>query len=181
MQIEGAAISNKASNNASNQCVQTLRIVVSIQQQTLSLYDGDALVSAWSVSTAVAGAGNEENSGKTPLGSHRIRAKIGKGQPIDSVFVGRRPTGEIYTPNLAQEFPERDWILTRILWLCGNEVGRNRLGSVDSMRRYIYIHGTPDSEPMGRPLSHGCIRMRNDEIASLFDLVSVNTEVIITP
>ena len=120
-----------------------------------------------------------ENSAKTPLGSHRIRAKIGAGLPVNSVFVGRRFTGEIFSESLCRQFPHRDWILTRILWLCGNEIGFNRLGSVDSMRRYIYIHGTPDSEPMGKPLSHGCIRMKNSDVVELFDLVSDYTHVMI--
>lgn len=144
------------------------------------LYDGKSPLNEWSISSALAGMGNTENSGKTPLGAHRIRAKIGDLQPINSVFVGRRATGEIYSEDLAEQFPKRDWILTRILWLCGNEVGYNRLGSVDSMRRYIYIHGTPDSEPMGRPLSHGCIRMRNQDVIELFDLISVGVEVLLT-
>ncbi len=137
------------------------------------------MLNEWSISSALAGVGNTENSGKTPLGSHRVRAKIGGSQPINGVFVGRRATGEIYSDELAKKFPKRDWILTRVLWLCGNEVGCNRLGSVDSMRRYIYIHGTPDSEPMGRPLSHGCIRMRNSDVIELFNLVNVGAEVLI--
>ena len=74
------------------------------------------------------------------------------------------PTGEIYSAALAETHPGRDWILTRILWLSGTEPGRNRLGAVDTMRRYVYIHGCPDSEPMGVPLSHGCIRMRNRDV-----------------
>ena len=95
------------------------------------------------------------------------------------MFVGRRPTGEIYSDELAQAHPHRDWILTRILWLCGREPGKNRFGGVDTMRRYIYIHGCPDNVPMGVPLSHGCVRMRNLEIAELFDLVGIGTEVLI--
>ena len=94
-------------------------------------------------------------------------------------MVGRRHTGEIYTPELARQFPERDWILSRILWLCGLEPGKNRGGSVDTMRRYIYIHGTPDSEPMGVPKSHGCIRMRNQDVIRLFDMVTPGTPVLI--
>jgi lipoprotein-anchoring transpeptidase ErfK/SrfK len=99
--------------------------------------------------------------------------------PPRSVFVGRRPTGEIWSPELAALHPDRDWILTRILWLSGLEPGRNRLGNVDSMRRYIYIHGTPDDQPMGVPASHGCVRMRNDELIELFNLVAPGTEVLI--
>jgi lipoprotein-anchoring transpeptidase ErfK/SrfK len=93
------------------------------------------------------------------------------------VFVGRRPTGELYTPELSEQFPKRDWILTRILWLSGCEVGFNRLGDVDTMRRYIYIHGSPDSVHMGEPGSIGCIRMRNADIVELFDLVPAGTPV----
>jgi L,D-transpeptidase YbiS len=109
-----------------------------------------------------------------------VRAGIGAGQPVNTVFVGRRPTGEIWTPELAAQFPQRDWILTRILWLSGCEPGFNRLGNCDSMRRYIYIHGTPDSEPMGVPRSHGCIRMRNADVIALFDQVAAGTPVLIT-
>jgi len=121
--------------------------------------------------------GSEKNSGKTPLGHHIVRAKIGAGLPINSVFVGRRPTGEVFDQNLAQNNPHRDWILSRILWLSGTQLGKNRLGNVDTMQRYIYIHGTPDSEPMGCPISHGCIRMRNSDIVELFDLVDAYTVV----
>ena len=117
----------------------------------------------------------------TPLGKHIIRAKIGEGLPLNSVFVARRPTGEIYSDTLARSAPNRDWILTRILWLCGTEPGLNRFGDVDSMRRFIYIHGTPDTEPMGIPASHGCIRMRNIDVAELFDLTPVGTAVDIIP
>ena len=109
-----------------------------------------------------------------------MRAKIGAGQPENTVFVARRPTGERYTPELAAQFPDRDWILTRILWLSGCEVGHNRLGDVDTMRRYIYIHGSPDSVHMGRPGSIGCIRMRNADIIDLFDRVPPGTPVDIT-
>ena len=117
----------------------------------------------------------------TPLGAHIIRAKIGAGLQENTVFVARRPTGEIYTPELSAQFPNRDWILTRILWLSGCEVGFNRLGDVDTMRRYIYIHGSPDSVHMGEPGSIGCIRMRNADIVELFDLVPAGTPVNIAP
>ena len=118
---------------------------------------------------------------QTPRGRHTIRAKIGAGAAADTVFVGRRPSGEHYTPELREKHPGRDWILTRILWLCGEEKGRNRGGNVDSQRRYIYIHGTPDTEPMGVPLSHGCVRMRNQDVITLFDQVGPGASVIIEP
>lgn len=135
------------------------------------------MLKRYSVSTALKGPGNSKNSGQTPIGKHYIRAKIGGGEPENTVFVGRRATGEIYSQALAEQYPDRDWILTRILWLCGMQPGINRLGNVDSMQRYIYIHGTPDSEPMGIPLSHGCIRMRNADIVELFDQIGYGTEV----
>ncbi|MDF2180834.1 L,D-transpeptidase [Neptuniibacter sp. CAU 1671] len=153
------------------------RLEISIADQSLTLFEGPDTLAQYKVSTALNGPGEQNNSGCTPRGAHYIRAKIGAGLPVNSVFVARRPTGEIFSPQLAEQFPHRDWILTRILWLCGREPGRNRLGGVDSMRRYIYIHGTPDSEPMGVPRSHGCIRMRNQDILELFDKIAVGTAV----
>ena len=154
------------------------RIRVSIPDQTLSLLDDRGqLLRVYPVSTATNGAGEERGSHCTPRGRHIVRAKIGARAPENTVFVGRRPTGEIWTPALGAKYPGRDWILTRILWLSGCEVGFNRLGDVDTMRRYIYIHGSPDSVPMGTPGSIGCIRMRNRELVELFDLVALRTPV----
>jgi hypothetical protein len=157
-----------------------MHIDVSIADQRLRLLDdGGDVLADYSVSTALNGAGERKESGCTPRGRHVVRARIGEGRPLGSVFVGRRPTGEIWSPALAAQFPERDWILTRILWLSGCEVGFNRLGNCDTMQRYIYIHGTPDTEPMGLPRSHGCIRMRNADVLDLFDRVAVGTPVVI--
>ncbi|MCB5189421.1 L,D-transpeptidase [Methylobacillus arboreus] len=157
-----------------------MRIEVSIPEQTLRLFDAEnSLVRRFPVSTALKGIGEQKDSYCTPRGRHLVRAKIGAGQPLGAVFRGRRPTGEIWTPALHAQHPGRDWILTRILWLSGCEPGFNRLGNVDSMQRYIYIHGTPDSEPMGEPHSHGCIRMRNEDVSELFDLVPFYTAVTI--
>ncbi|WP_036299894.1 L,D-transpeptidase [Methylotenera sp. L2L1] len=157
-----------------------MHINISILQQKLTLLDDTGKVKAkYAISSAANGVGCEKNSGCTPLGAHIIRAKIGDKQPLNTVFVGRRPTGEICTPELMAEFPNRDWILTRILWLSGNEPGKNRLGNVDTMQRYIYIHGTPDSVAVGQPESHGCIRMRNADIVELFNLVPAGTSVMI--
>lgn len=158
-----------------------LRLRVILTEQRLEvLADGDVRHD-FAVSTSRYGPGEAENSGCTPRGRHLIRATIGAGLPAAAVLRGRRPTGEIWSPALAARHPGRDWILSRILWLSGRERGRNRLGSVDSMRRFIYIHGTPETEPMGVPFSHGCIRMRNDEVIRLFDLVQAGTEVDIVP
>jgi len=161
--------------------MNNLEIIVSIPLQTLVLMQDGRQIACWPVSTALKGAGNQSGSYQTPLGRHRIRAKIGAGQPLNAVFRARRPTGEIFSADLAQAFPDRDWILTRILWLCGEERGVNRGGNVDSQRRYIYIHGTPDAEPMGIPRSHGCIRMRNRDVLALFERVPVGTPVLISP
>lgn len=158
-----------------------MKIDVSISDQCLRLLDKEGrLLAEYPVSTALNGAGEIRESGCTPRGRHIVRAKIGAGQPLGAVFIGRRPTGEIWSPELAAQFPERDWILTRILWLSGCEIGVNRLRDCDTMQRYIYIHGTPDTEPMGIPLSHGCIRMRNADVLDLFDRVQVGTLVQIT-
>jgi L,D-transpeptidase YbiS len=153
---------------------------VSISSQQCELVINGECVFQAPVSTALNGAGEMKNSGCTPRGLHIIRACIGANQPSNTVFIGRRPTGEIYSPELGEKYPERDWILTRILWLSGMELGKNRLANVDTMQRYIYIHGCPDSLPMGEPLSHGCVRMRNDDLITLFDLVSAGTKVMIT-
>lgn len=154
-------------------------VVISLGQQVLHWRGQGAAPRQYGVSTAKNGPGEQQGSGCTPRGLHVIRAKIGAGCAEGTVFVGRRPTGEIYSEALAQAHPQRDWILTRILWLCGREPGKNRFGPVDTMRRYIYIHGCPDTAPMGVPLSHGCVRMRNRDIVELFDLVDVGTEVLI--
>ncbi|MBK7353634.1 MAG: L,D-transpeptidase [Nitrosomonas sp.] len=158
-----------------------MKIQINIEQQQLDLFDREErLVKRYLISSAKNGIGQVRGSYCTPLGKHIIRAKIGDKQPINTVFVKRRPTGEIYTPQLAAQYPNRDWILTRILWLSGCEVGFNRLGEVDTMRRYIYIHGSPDSAVMGKPGSIGCIRMHNDDLLELFDKVPVGTPVNIT-
>lgn len=156
-----------------------LSIVVNIKEQKLQYRVNDIIEREYSISTAKNGAGEKYGSECTPRGRHIIRAKIGAGEKLNSIFIGRRFTGEIFTESLRQEFPERDWILTRILWLSGLESGINRLGNVDTMRRYIYIHGCPDNDVMGQASSHGCIKMRNTELVELFDKVEVGELVTI--
>lgn len=153
-------------------------IVIDVPSQTLSLLDEQGRQTRqYSVSTSKNGVGERNGSLCTPRGRHLVRALIGAGEPENAVFVRRRATGEIWTPEMHAKYPGRDWILTRILWLSGCEPGRNRLGEVDTMRRYIYIHGSPDFVRMGRPGSIGCIRMRSRDIVELFDLVSPYTPV----
>jgi len=153
-------------------------ITIDIENQQLHLIseNGERI---YSISSAKNGVGEKHGSEQTPRGRHTIRAKIGAGLPVNSVFIARRPTGEICTNDLRIQYPERDWILTRILWLSGLEVGFNRLGRVDTMRRYIYIHGAPDDDQIGVPSSHGCIKMANHDLIELFELVEVGTPVTI--
>ncbi len=153
-------------------------IEISLAGQRLVLNQQEG-IKTYPVSTALNGAGERHGSECTPRGWHRIRAKIGAGEPAGTVFSGRRPTGELYNKALAARFPDRDWILSRILWLSGNEPGVNRLGNVDTLRRYIYIHGCPDTEPMGVPVSHGCIRMTNAGVIDLFKRVDAGASVLI--
>ncbi len=158
-------------------------IIINIAKQSLSLYKHDAEIYQYEVSTAKNGIGSQQDSGCTPLGQHIIAQKIGGHEPINAVFVGRVPTGEIYSAELSAQHPERDWILTRILWLEGLEEGMNKghnsQGGCDTYQRYIYIHGTPDDEPMDLPLSHGCVRMRNKDIVELYRQVEEGISVTI--
>lgn len=152
---------------------------VSLVAQSMVLVGHEGLVRQFQVSTSRFGAGAHLGSQCTPCGKHVVRAKIGAGAESGMVFIARRPSGEKLTPSLYAKAPDRDWILTRILWLSGCEPGRNRLGTIDTMRRYIYIHGCPDQEPVGIPLSHGCIRMRNADVIELFDFLDVGSPVFI--
>ncbi|MCR4304933.1 MAG: L,D-transpeptidase [Gallionella sp.] len=155
-----------------------MKINIYIATQQLELLDDTGQVlRRYAVSSAANGVGEMSGSFCTPRGKHVIRARIGAGQPVNTVFVSRRPTGEIYTPELGARFPGRDWILTRILWLSGCEAGFNRMGKSDTMRRYIYIHGTPDTLQLGVPGSGGCIRMRNADLIELFDMAPAGTAV----
>ena len=154
---------------------------IDIANQRLTLTEDGHVVRAYPVSTGAKGHGCEAGSCQTPTGLHRIKLKVGEGQPLGAVFASRRPTGEVFSANLRGAAPERDWILTRILWLEGLEPGRNRGGNVDTLRRYIYIHGTPDDGMDNPPSSHGCIRMFNADIIDLFSRVSAGTPVFIEP
>jgi len=155
-------------------------VLIEIEHQRLTLMHGERQIAQWPVSTAMNGPGERMDSGCTPRGEHRVRIKVGDGCLPNTVFVGRRATGEIYSEQLAAQYPERDWILTRIIWLTGAESGNNRGAGHDTLRRYIYIHGAPDSASMGVPGSHGCIRMRNADLISLYDQIARGTRVLIT-
>jgi len=153
-------------------------IKINVANQMLHVFDDkNTAIKQFKIATAKNGVGEKSGSECTPRGRHIIRAKIGSDEPVNTVFIGRRPTGETYELSLKKENPGRDWILTRILWLSGTEIGKNRLGNVDTMQRYVYIHGCPDEDEMGIPSSHGCIKMRNNEMISLFNLIPVYTPV----
>ena len=156
-----------------------LLVKVSIDEQRLQLLAAGKVTMDVAVATAARGAGEIMHSECTPRGWHQVRAKIGAGAAENTVFTGRRPTGEVYSADLRREHPGRDWMLTRILWLSGLEPGLNRFGKRDSMRRYIYIHGCPETDRMGIPSSHGCIKMRNTDVIRLFERVPVGTQVLI--
>lgn len=162
---------------------QATQLIINTVDQTLQVYGFQGLIATYSVSTAANGVGMLEGSGCTPLGRHIIAQKFGENMELGTVFVGRVPTGEIYSESLAAQYPDRDWILTRILWLAGLEQGinkgKNDQGVCDTYQRYIYIHGTPSCEPMGIPLSHGCIRMHDQDLVELFDMTQLATPVLI--
>jgi len=151
--------------------MRSRHLEVDLCRQVLRVLDEGEPTRIFGISTSRFGPGEAAGSNCTPRGSHVIRARIGCGLPEGACLVGRRFTGEVWSPELAHCAPDRDWILSRVIWLSGREPGRNRLGVVDTMRRYIYIHGTPDSEPIGVPFSHGCIRMRNADVIELFNMV----------
>ena len=155
-------------------------IEINIAKQQLDIFEEDKLIKSFRISTAKAGTGQQYGSFQTPLGKHRIAEKIGAGTPINTIFIAREPTGELYSPQLEANHPERkDWILTRILWLEGLEAGFNQGGEVDTKNRKIYIHGCPDARPMGQPFSHGCITLHNSDMLTLFDLVDAGVPVFI--
>ncbi|MGB2248931.1 MAG: L,D-transpeptidase family protein [Alcanivorax sediminis] len=155
-----------------------MELIITLSDQSLEIRGENR--ERFAISSARNGVGEAMGSEATPRGRHMVRARFGAGLPEGAVLTGRKFSGEVYSAELAKQYPERDWVLTRILWLGGLEAGRNQGGNVDSFRRFIYIHGTPDSEPMGTPASHGCIRMRNADLIRLFDLVPVGTLVTIT-
>ena len=158
-----------------------MHIKISISEQKLFLYRDDAsLEKSFIVSSALKGTGQNKNSFCTPLGRHKVRAKIGENMPIYSQFVGRRPTGKIWNPSMSLSNPKEDWILTRIIWLSGLEVGFNRLGNQDTMQRFIYIHGTDEEINLGKPTSHGCIRMNNRDVIELFKQIQIGDQVLIS-
>jgi len=157
-----------------------MHIQISISDQSLTLLDEKKLIKQYSISTAKNGPGEEMDSECTPRGVHIVTEKIGEGSKLNSIFVGRIQAGKIYEPALRELHPERDWILTRIFWLSGTEEEKNKGGNVDSHDRFIYIHGSPDDVEMGQPGSHGCVRMRNEDIIELFEIVEVGIKVVIT-
>jgi lipoprotein-anchoring transpeptidase ErfK/SrfK len=158
---------------------ENAHINICLTTQHLQVLSAESVLFEAAISSGLNGPGEQDGSGCTPRGAHEVVEIIGEDVAINTVFVGRKPTGEVYTPALGLQYPERDWILTRIIWLGGLEVGKNWLGDVDTMRRYIYIHGCPDSCEMGVPLSHGCVRMHNEDVLALMPFVTRGMQVMI--
>ena len=155
----------------------TTKIYISVSEQMLKLLHNNKTKKQYKISTASLGVVQKKDSNKTPLGKHIIMAKIGDKLPKFAVLKGRRFTRKIWSRELDSASDNVDWILTRILWLSGTELGKNRLGDVDSMQRFIYIHGTNEENLLGTPSSHGCVRMANEDIIELFNNVSVGDQV----
>ena len=152
-------------------------ICIDSRHQRMDRFDIEAEHNcSYPISTAARGMGNRTDSFKTPFGIHRIRQKIGGGQPKGMIFEAREPIGKIARD---LDIRERDEITSRILWLDGLEEGVNNGGVFDTFSRYIYIHGTSDEKRIGQPVSAGCIRMRNDDVIELFDDVLVDDIVLI--
>jgi len=155
-------------------------LLINIFQQHLFHIRGEDLIRAYSISSAANGTGNNQDSGKTPLGAHYIKEKYGDSAPLGSQFKARKLTG--YIPKILtspQELSCGDNITSRILWLSGLEAGFNLGDGVDSYSRYIYIHGTDEEGRLGTPVSHGCIRMANQDIINLYDEIGLSTLVYI--
>lgn len=143
--------------------------------QRMYLIKNGNILKEYIISTSKYGLGSESGSNKTPVGTHRIKEKFGKGAPIGRIFRGRVDTGETAKIYSDDTDIEKDDVTTRIMWLDGVEKGVNRGGNMDSHRRYIYIHGTPEEGLLGKPASHGCIRMKNSDVIELFNLVKSGT------
>jgi lipoprotein-anchoring transpeptidase ErfK/SrfK len=158
-------------------------LLVKIDAQALYLLDNGRIEKSWSVSTSKFGVGNQSGSYKTPAGVHRVAEKVGADCRLREIIRARIPTGEIVPPGDASSAApaSRDMITTRVLWLQGLQPGINRGGNVDSYRRYIYIHGTPEERLLGVPSSIGCVRMGNEDVIEVFDSVEVGTLVNIVP
>lgn len=152
-------------------------LMVSIAKQKLALMQADHVIHEYSISTATRGPGEQSGSYQTPRGWHEVIAKFGDELPLNTYFTARRPQG-VWSAAQAAD-PERDWVLTRILWLGGLECGTNFGGDVDTQRRYIYIHGTASEDKLGQPASHGCIRMANVDVITVFERTPIFTRVLI--
>ena len=156
---------------------QNNEIIVDISQQRLYLFKDDNLVVSFPVSTSKYGEGQIENSFKTPLGLHEIKQKIGNNAPINTIFTARENTNKTAEIQIKPSDTVDDFVTSRILWLDGLENGVNRGAGVDSYRRYIYIHGTHEEGLIGQKASQGCIRMFNNDVIELFDMVTEGTKV----
>jgi lipoprotein-anchoring transpeptidase ErfK/SrfK len=165
----------------SKQLSEYVIVIVASEQKQYLLHHGQPL-QQYIISTSEFGLGNKANSNKTPLGVHVVTEKYGDNAKIGTIFRSRGNTGR--TAKILTEEGQRskaDNVTTRILWLSGLEKGVNKGKSIDSHKRYIYIHGTDEEGRLGAPASHGCIRMRNQAVIDLYQTVPIGTLVVILP
>ena len=183
------ATTTYAQNNVVKNYIQYLKdisvkpsekiLFVSIENQILYEINKNQIIRTYDISSSKYGFGNKENSNKTPIGLHLIKKKFGDKVPIYGKFIGRKFYGKIATIFTDATKSETDDITSRILWLEGLEENINKGDGIDSYKRYIYIHGTSEEGLIGRPASHGCIRMKNKDIIELYDKIKIGTLVLI--
>ena len=154
-------------------------IYIGVKRQKLYLFEANLISKIYKVSTSSKGAGNEISSYKTPLGMHYIYEKIGDNAPIGTLFINKKNTNKIIKIDSLTMHKNKDEITTRLMSLMGKEMNINKGGSVDSFKRGIYIHGTSNEKTIGQPSSHGCIRMKNNDIVELFNIVDKQTPVFL--
>ena len=154
-------------------------IYVSIKQQKLYHIKNDSILKEYIISSSAYGIGSESGSNKTPIGMHRIKEKHGDKTPVNGRMIGRVFYGNIASIYTDETKSETDDVTSRIFWLEGVEKGKNKGKGIDSYKRYIYIHGTSEEGRLGKPASHGCIRMKNKEVIDLYKLIEVGTLVLI--
>ncbi len=154
-------------------------LYVGIRRQRMYYFKNNQIVSSYPISTSSKGAGNLMGSYKTPTGLHQIAEKIGGNAPLGTLFINKKNTGKVVPVNKSEISIKKDEITSRVLSLKGLQQGINKGKKYDTFSRGIYIHGTSDEASIGRPSSHGCVRMKNDDIMELFDLLSVGTKVVL--
>ena len=154
-------------------------LFVNITEQKMYYIKEGGIVKTYVISSSSYGVGNKAGSNKTPIGLHKVKQKFGEETPINGKMIGRVFYGDIATIYTDNTKSKTDDVCSRILWLVGLEEGLNKGEGIDSYNRYIYIHGTSEEGRLGKPASHGCIRMKNKEVIELYEKVKIGTLVLI--